>query len=266
MGPRRAPLRAGVLERDRAADAAARTGHDRHLAVEQRHSVPFVAPRASPRAIGWSGARSGLGLTLPSRTVSLGLHEGAVHVEANGVVHGCRSASEPDGDGVQGRSPRGGAGMTGALEARVQRLEDLMAIHQLFIDYGEHLDAGDFDAYSALFAEDGEVLLGPIGRVKGRQAIKDLMVTSLAGSVGSTYHIISSPRVTLDGNTATATVMWTVIGRDDDGQPRLTMVGHHHDELVRVEDRWYFQRRRGVMNAPTVYPRDASESAREPSR
>ena len=52
--------------------------------------------------------------------------------------------------------------MTDSIEARLQRLEDLQAINQLFIDYGEHLDAGDFDAYAELFAEDGEVLLGDI--------------------------------------------------------------------------------------------------------
>ena len=54
------------------------------------------------------------------------------------------------------------------LDARVRRLEDVQAIHQLFIDHGEHLDAGDFDAFAELFAEDGEVLLGPLGRAKGR--------------------------------------------------------------------------------------------------
>ena len=32
-------------------------------------------------------------------------------------------------------------------EERLQRLEDRDAIHQLFIDYGRYLDAGDFDAY-----------------------------------------------------------------------------------------------------------------------
>ena len=80
------------------------------------------------------------------------------------------------------------------LEACLRRLEDLQAIHQLFIDYGEHLDAGDFDAYAELFAEDGEVLLGPIGRAKGRAEIKALMTSTLADKVGATYHIISSPR------------------------------------------------------------------------
>ena len=84
--------------------------------------------------------------------------------------------------------------MTDDLTTRVQRLEDLLAIHQLFADYGLALDAGDFDAYAALFAEDGEVLLGPMGRAKGPAEIKALMTKTLAGGVGSSFHIISSPR------------------------------------------------------------------------
>jgi uncharacterized protein (TIGR02246 family) len=140
------------------------------------------------------------------------------------------------------------------LEARVTRLEDLLAIHQLFIDYGEHLDAGDFDAYAALFAEDGELRLGPMGRATGRAAIKQLMVDALAADVGTTFHIISSPRVTLDGDRAQSTVMWSVASLADDGLARVTMVGHHIDQLVKSDGRWYIQCRRGLVNLPGRLP------------
>jgi uncharacterized protein (TIGR02246 family) len=138
-----------------------------------------------------------------------------------------------------------------ALAERVQRLEDLMAIQQLFVDYGRHLDAGDIDAYASLFSEDGEVLLGPLGRAKGRAAIKELMTRALAGGKGSSYHIISSPQVTLDGDRATATVMWSVIARTADGGAALTMVGHHADVLRRERDGWRFERRRGYVDLPS---------------
>jgi hypothetical protein len=52
-------------------------------------------------------------------------------------------------------------------DVRLRRLEDLEEIRQLFTDYGRHLDAGDVQAYAELFADDGEVLLGPIGRDPG---------------------------------------------------------------------------------------------------
>lgn len=142
--------------------------------------------------------------------------------------------------------------MTDTLEARLARLEDLMEIHQLFVDYGRHLDAGDFDAYAGLFADDGEVLLGPLGRAKGRDEIRAVMTKSLAGSQGNSLHIISSPAVTLDGDRATSVVMWTVVQRDADGAPSVSMIGRHVDELVRERGRWRFQRRKGYVDIPSV--------------
>lgn len=144
--------------------------------------------------------------------------------------------------------------MTEELAARVQRLEDIMAIHQLFIDYGHALDAGDFDAYADLFAEDGEVLLGPMGRARGREEIKALMTKALSGGVGSSFHIISSPQVQLDGDRASSQVMWSVVARDDNGRPSLTMIGHHRDDLVRENGRWKFARRRGFIDIPAALP------------
>jgi uncharacterized protein (TIGR02246 family) len=141
-----------------------------------------------------------------------------------------------------------------ALAQRVQRLEDLVAIHQLFVDYGRYLDAGDIEAYASLFAEDGEVLLGPIGRAKGRAAIQELMNKTLAGRQGSSYHIISSPRVALDGDHATSTVMWSVIARTPDGGVAVTMVGHHDDVLRREPDGWRFVRRKGFVYLPSAMP------------
>jgi uncharacterized protein (TIGR02246 family) len=146
----------------------------------------------------------------------------------------------------------GGSG--GDLEARLQRVEDLQAIQQLFVDYGQYLDAGNFDAYASLFADDGEVLLGPLGRAQGRENIKALMTKTLEGQAGSSYHLITSPVVALDGDSATATVMWTVIARDANGAPELTMVGRHVDELVRQPDGWKFRRRKGFIDLPSRYP------------
>ena len=143
---------------------------------------------------------------------------------------------------------------TDALATRLARLEDLMEIHQLFVDYGRYLDAGDFDAYASLFADDGEVLLGPMGRAKGRDDIKAVMTKALAGTAGSSLHIISSPAVALDGDTATSQVMWTVVQRDPDGRALVSMIGHHVDDLVRERGRWRFQRRKGYVDIPSAMP------------
>lgn len=135
------------------------------------------------------------------------------------------------------------------IEARVQRLEDLLEINQLFVDYGRYLDLGEFESFSRLFAEDGEILLGPVARARGRSEIQVAMESSLSGQVGDTRHIISSPAVTLHGDTATSVVMWTVVGRSDDGAA-VTVVGRHEDELVREQGRWRIRRRKGFVELP----------------
>lgn len=137
------------------------------------------------------------------------------------------------------------------VEERLQRLEDRDAIHQLFVDYGRHLDAGDLDAYVALYAEDGEVMLGPMGRARGRDEIRALMSGVLARA-GASFHIISSPAVVLDGDRATSEVMWTVIAKDTEGRPKLTMLGRHVDQLVREDGSWRIAQRRGLIDLPAT--------------
>lgn len=145
--------------------------------------------------------------------------------------------------------------MTESIESRLARLEDLAEIHQLFVDYGHHLDAGDLDAYADLFAADGEVLLGPMGKATGRAEIRALMAKALDGLVGTSFHIISSPRVVLDGDTATSEVMWTVVQTADDGTAKLNMIGRHRDTLVREDGRWRFRSRRGFIDIPSTFRR-----------
>lgn len=140
-------------------------------------------------------------------------------------------------------------------DARVRRLEDLEEIRQLFVDYGRHLDAGDVEAYAALFADDGEVLLGPIGRAKGRAAIVELMTAVRARARTPSFHLVTNPTIRLDGDRATAEVLWTVIRPGADGRLEVAMFGRHEDDLVRERGRWRFLRRRGRVDVPAAVPR-----------
>ncbi len=136
--------------------------------------------------------------------------------------------------------------------ARLRRLEDLQEIQQLFVDYGAFLDAGDLDGYASLFADDGELLLGPVGRATGPAAIRELMGRATASSVGNSFHVISSPQVQLDGDRATSVVMWTVVAKDAEGAPTVTMIGRHKDVLTRTPSGWRFRRREGHIDIPTI--------------
>jgi uncharacterized protein (TIGR02246 family) len=144
------------------------------------------------------------------------------------------------------------------LLARLRRLEDLEAIRQLFVDYGHHLDRGDLDAYAELFGEDGELLLGPMGRARGRAEIRALMGRATASSAGRSWHLVTNPIIALDGDRATAEVMWSVVVRAEDGKAVLSMLGRHRDVLVRNDGRWQFQRREGHIDVPSRYPGGAS--------
>jgi uncharacterized protein (TIGR02246 family) len=150
--------------------------------------------------------------------------------------------------------------MSDDIEARVRRLEDLLEIQQLFVDYGRHLDAHDFDAYAALFAENGEVLLGPLGRAKGRDGIKALMQRTMEGMASSNYHLITNPTITLDGDRAHSTVMWSVVDSGPEGGPTLTMLGRHVDVLAREGGAWKFQQRKGYIDLPKRLPPGTGES------
>lgn len=148
--------------------------------------------------------------------------------------------------------------MADDLESRIGRLEAILAIQQLFIDYGLALDAGDFGAYAQVFAENGELDLGPIGRAIGRVAIEDLMSRTMQGRVGTSYHIVSSPQITfVDEEHATSQVMWTVVHRQRDGEPKLTMMGRHVDRLIREKGEWKIAARRGLIDLPKEF-RDQS--------
>ncbi len=149
---------------------------------------------------------------------------------------------------------------TTSLEARLQRLEDLEAIRQLFVDYGHHLDHEEFAEYGALFADDGEVLLGPIGRATGPEAIEALMRRTLEGRGGGSFHVITNPIINLDGDRATTEVMWTVVSRDDQDRTSVSMLGRHRDTLVRQRGEWKFLRREGFIDIPSKYSSAGSSS------
>src|SRR5262249_7943292 len=116
-------------------------------------------------------------------------------------------------------------------------------------------DAGDVESYADLFADEGEVLLGPIGRAKGRAAIVELMTRVKARAQTASFHLVTNPIVKLDGDRATSEVLWTVIKPDGAGKLEVGRFGRHYDELVRERGRWKILKRRGRIDVPAALPR-----------
>ena len=156
---------------------------------------------------------------------------------------------------VQAQQRRQAAMTIEALTAKVKNLEDVEQISTVLIDYGRALDARDFRAYSALFAKDGS-WSGGLGSVSGGpQAIYDFMTSRIgAGPVGfgPTYHIMSSFKIDVNDDTATASSRWAFVTAARG--PGIQVAGRYEDLLIRENGLWKFRSRRALndLSAPTA--------------
>lgn len=136
------------------------------------------------------------------------------------------------------------------LEPRAQALEDEAGIRRLIFDYGRHLDAQDFAAFAALFAEDGVWN----GAATGPAAIEAAMESSFgegSGAVWTTdFHIVGNIIVDLypdgDGDSASAVSRWIFVSPGPDGTPKPVLAGRYLDTFTRAPDGWRFAARRLV--------------------
>lgn len=138
----------------------------------------------------------------------------------------------------------------GTLETRLQAMEDEKAIRDLMVRYGQHLDTLDFEAYSQLFAAEGEWSgqLSEYTTVRGPAAIRSAMEQAFAERTWdpdrvTNVHLISNVSIEVRGDRATGYSKWTVMSRSDDGAPYVRVSGHYDDMFVREDGRWKFLRR-----------------------
>jgi SnoaL-like domain len=131
------------------------------------------------------------------------------------------------------------------LAARVQALEDHLAIEELLMEYGVTLDKRDFAAYSHLFAREG-TWTGNIGTFKGPAAIQEAMEKAFGRAdspiTNGSFHLLTNPIIHVQGDHGTALSKWTFC-RMDNGKPVIVMSGRYEDTLVRENGIWRFQSR-----------------------
>jgi ketosteroid isomerase-like protein len=138
----------------------------------------------------------------------------------------------------------------GALEARLQKVEDILAIQELLGDYMTAMDAGDYAAYAQLFSDDGELIFQTY-RLKGPKAIRELMeqgspsagAAKSGSSAAGLRHLVSNIAIRVDGVRATSSARWIVMSQGADGRPVLGATGRYEDSLRKDGDRWKFMRR-----------------------
>lgn len=126
------------------------------------------------------------------------------------------------------------------LEQRIDRLESLAAIRQLAFRYALCLDSRDMDALVALFPADVRV-----GRSEsGRPALRRWFTKTMS-AMRTSVHLIGNHIVDFDDADHARGIVYC---RDELERPEqgLWQVGvlQYWDRYVRIEDEWYFERRK----------------------
>jgi len=131
-------------------------------------------------------------------------------------------------------------------DARMQAIEDRMAIERLLVEYGRTLDNRDFAAYSHLFSAKGE-WKGALGSYRGPAAIQTAMekiFTDAAADIpkGKNFHVMSDFVIDVQGDRATASSRF-IFYKLDKSEPKPAVAGRYEDILIRENGAWRFLQR-----------------------
>jgi hypothetical protein len=131
------------------------------------------------------------------------------------------------------------------LENRIAEVEDRLAITDLLYQYATALDTRDWDLLRATFTEDGIADYLEFGGVnEGRDAIVELCGGVLSG-LDASQHLIANPRVTLEGDRATASCYFQAqhfLASPAGGNTYL-VGGRYDDRLRRTPEGWQIEHR-----------------------
>jgi len=138
------------------------------------------------------------------------------------------------------------SGATTELARRLQRLEDIEAIRNLFLEYGRLADTKDWAGYSDLFVESG-TFDSPhsVGTVTGAKEIRERLGSAYGDDPADAVHLFHNIEVHVEGDRATAKSIWTFMRPGENGYPpQVLMSGNYTDDLVRTDAGWKFEIRR----------------------
>lgn len=134
--------------------------------------------------------------------------------------------------------------------------EDRALIEDLQARYMFALDFGDIDKYVATYTKDGILDIGE-GEWRGRDTIRQVLAAmsepeeqpadqyaeELHPSTGR--HSITNIVLKIEGDTAYGRAYWFHMSNDNPRRSaKLTSYGHYEDEIVKVDGRWLFSKRK----------------------
>jgi ketosteroid isomerase-like protein len=151
-------------------------------------------------------------------------------------------------------------GTTDALERRILKLEDTLALHDLTVEYGLAADAGDREALSEMFTDDAVYELEDL-RLEGREQIVTTILTQRGNpSVVASAHTMGPVVVTVFGDRGFARGYSRLYVRQDDDSVILWRLSFNRWEFARVANGcWRIARRVtrlvGENSAPSLLRR-----------
>jgi hypothetical protein len=133
------------------------------------------------------------------------------------------------------------------IVARLERVEDELAIRRVILSYGPAADAGETARAGSLWADDGEYDWDPAqAALQGPGAVQHMLEgkghQSLIGE--GVAHFAGPPLIEVDGDRATALSYSFVLRRDAEAQRiYVWRLGAAHWEFARVDGGWRIHRR-----------------------
>jgi ketosteroid isomerase-like protein len=126
-----------------------------------------------------------------------------------------------------------------ALEDRLARIEDRIAIAELRHEYCYRADDRDWDGFAALFTEDAHLDFGPVGTFDGRASVRRFAEEIVGSEHPFLVHMLHNPVIDVDGDTATGQWYVEVPCTFADGSAGWIQ-GRYDDTYRRVDGEWRF--------------------------
>ena len=140
--------------------------------------------------------------------------------------------------------------MSGSLEERLARLEDLEVIRDLARRYADCVWRRDVDGAIALFTEEGVMDTGDRPPIRGRAALVEAY-RAMVGGANEFLPFVANHVIDLDGDRAEGRcyldLRATVSGERKIGG------GHYEDVYARTPDGWRFASRKLVLRFLAPY-------------
>jgi hypothetical protein len=130
--------------------------------------------------------------------------------------------------------------------AELQMVFDRIAIEEVFVRYYSGMGSGDPEGFGGFFADGAELDVNGIV-CRNREEIAALyrdVAADKPNLTGTFRMLLTNLFIAVDGDTATAQMLWTQTLNDTlKGPPRLIEQGREFDWLVKQDGRWRISRR-----------------------